>query len=69
MCGMHVHVEIADEDEGVRVIDGIRPWLPLADRDQRELAVLARGATPATPAGVQQVWGRWSSAGPARGLR
>ena len=41
VCAMHVHVEVADEDEGIRVIDGIRPWLPVADRAQRELAVLA----------------------------
>ena len=27
--GMHVHVDVADDEEGVRVIDGLRPWLPL----------------------------------------
>jgi carboxylate-amine ligase len=27
--GMHVHVDIADDDEGVRVIGGVRRWLPL----------------------------------------
>jgi glutamate---cysteine ligase / carboxylate-amine ligase len=29
VCAMHVHVEVTDGEEGVRVIDGIRPWLPL----------------------------------------
>ena len=29
VCAMHVHVEVADTDEGVRAIDGIRPWLPV----------------------------------------
>ena len=29
VCGMHVHVDVADDDEGVRVIDGLRPWLPV----------------------------------------
>src|SRR4051794_33859519 len=29
VCGMHMHVDISDDEEGVRVIDGIRPWLPL----------------------------------------
>ena len=25
-CGCHVHVSIADEDEGVRILDHLRPW-------------------------------------------
>ena len=29
VCGMHVHVGVTDAEEGVRVIDGIRPWLPV----------------------------------------
>src|SRR4051812_1973715 len=29
VCGMHVHVDIDGEAEGVRVIDGLRPWLPV----------------------------------------
>ena len=29
VCGMHVHVQVEDEEEGVRVIDGIAPWLPV----------------------------------------
>lgn len=28
-CAMHVHLQIEDRDAGVRVADGIRPWLPL----------------------------------------
>src|SRR4051812_16387322 len=27
-CGMHVHVEIESDEEGVGVIDRIAPWLP-----------------------------------------
>ena len=27
--GMHVHVGISDPEEGVRVLNGLRPWLPL----------------------------------------
>jgi carboxylate-amine ligase len=27
--GMHVHVDVADDEEAVRVVDGIRDWLPL----------------------------------------
>ena len=28
VCAMHVHVDVADDEEGVRVIDGLSPWLP-----------------------------------------
>lgn len=28
-CAMHIHLEIADRDSGIRIADGIRPWLPL----------------------------------------
>lgn len=27
-CGMHVHVSVSSRDEGVAVLDRIRPWLP-----------------------------------------
>lgn len=27
--GMHVHVGVSDHEEGIRVVNGIRPWLPL----------------------------------------
>lgn len=29
VCGMHVHVDVADDEEAVRVIDRLRPWLPV----------------------------------------
>src|SRR5919202_262981 len=29
VCAMHVHVGVADDDEGVAVIDRVRPWLPV----------------------------------------
>lgn len=64
VCGMHVHVDIADEDEAVRVLDGIRPWLQVL------LAVSANspywhGRDTAFASWRSQVWGRWPSAGPA----
>ena len=37
--GMHVHVDVADDEEGVRVIDGLRPWLPLLTALHLQLAV------------------------------
>ena len=68
VSAMHIHVDVDDEEQGVRVLDGIRPWLPVL------LAVSAnspywRGATPATPAGASQIWSRWPSNGTARGVR
>jgi glutamate---cysteine ligase / carboxylate-amine ligase len=29
VCAMHVHVEVAGAEEGVRALDAIRPWLPV----------------------------------------
>ncbi len=62
VCGMHVHVEITDDAEGVRVIDGVRPWLPLLT------AISANspywdGRDSGYASWRSQVWGRWSSAG------
>jgi carboxylate-amine ligase len=63
VCGMHVHVEIDDDAEGVRVIDGIRPWLPLLT------AISANspywdGRDTGHASWRSRVWQRWPSAGP-----
>lgn len=29
VCGLHVHVEVADDEERVRALDRVRGWLPL----------------------------------------
>ncbi len=68
VCATHVHVEVADDDEGVRVIDRIRPWLPL---------LIALGANSPYWQGRDtghaswrsQVWGRWPTAGAAQPFR
>jgi YbdK family carboxylate-amine ligase len=62
-CGCHVHVGIASTDEGVGVLDRIRPWLP---------ALLALSANSPFWQGTDtsyasfryQAWGRWPGAGP-----
>jgi carboxylate-amine ligase len=60
--GMHVHVEVADDEEGVRIIDGLRPWLPL-------LVALSANSPYAASADTgyaswrYQLWGQWPSAG------
>ncbi|MBA2573515.1 MAG: glutamate--cysteine ligase [Nocardioidaceae bacterium] len=63
VSGMHVHVSIEDDEEGVGVIDRVRPWLPI---------LLALSANSPFVHGVDtgfaswrsQMWGRWPSAGP-----
>jgi glutamate---cysteine ligase / carboxylate-amine ligase len=62
-CGCHVHVAVNSPDEGVEVLDRIRPWLaPL-------LALSANspfwnGEDSGYRSYRAQVWQRWPSAGP-----
>ena len=62
---MHVHVDVADDDEAVRVVDGLQPWLPFL------LAV--SGNSPyweerdtGHASWRSRVWGQWSTAGPSQ---
>jgi glutamate---cysteine ligase / carboxylate-amine ligase len=62
-CGCHVHVSVDDEEEGVAVLDRIRPWLPTL------LAITAnspfwQGRDTGYASYRYSVWGRWPSAGP-----
>lgn len=64
VCAMHVHVEVASDEEAVGVIDRIRPWLPVL------LALSAnspywRGLDTGFASWRSQIWGRWPSSGPA----
>ncbi len=62
-CGCHVHVSVSDDDEGVVVLDHLRPWTSV---------LLALSANSPSWQGVasgyasyrSQVWGRWPTAGP-----
>lgn len=62
-CGCHVHVSVESDEEGVAVLDRIRPWLP---------ALLALSANSPFWQGQDtrygsyrsRVWGRWPMAGP-----
>ncbi len=63
-CGMHIHVEVSSDDEGVRLIDGVRPWLPLL------IAIGANspywlGRDTGYASWRSQLWGRWPTAGAA----
>ena len=62
-CGCHVHVEVADDEEGVRILDNLRPW--------NAILLALSGNSPSwqgTHTGYasyrSQVWGRWPTAGP-----
>ncbi len=61
-CAMHIHVDIADDEEGVRVLDGINPWLPVL------LAISANspyqhGRDTAHASWRAQIWTRWPAHG------
>jgi carboxylate-amine ligase len=63
-CGFHVHVAVADMEEGIAVLDRARTWLPV---------VLALSANSplwhGSPTGFAsyryQAWGRWPTTGPS----
>lgn len=62
VCAMHVHVEVADDEEGVAVIDRIRSWLPVL------LAISAnspfwRGGDTGYASWRTQIWTRLPSNG------
>ncbi len=61
-CGMHVHVRIDSDEEGVAVIDRIAPWLPIV------LAISANSPfyedrDTGYASWRSQVWTRWPSGG------
>ncbi|MYY13469.1 YbdK family carboxylate-amine ligase [Streptomyces sp. SID4919] len=62
-CGCHVHVSVESDEEGVAVLDRIRPWLAVL------LALSAnspfwQGKDSRYSSYRSRVWGRWPSAGP-----
>lgn len=64
VCGMHVHVDVSDDEEGVRVIDGLRPWLPVL-RALSANSPFFHGRDTGYASWRAQVWGRWPTAGPS----
>ncbi|MFF8828120.1 glutamate--cysteine ligase [Streptomyces sp. NPDC015131] len=62
-CGCHVHVSVTSDEEGVGVLDRIRPWLPVL------LALSAnspfwQGQDSGYHSYRARVWSRWPSSGP-----
>lgn len=63
VCGMHVHVEIDDEEEGVRILDRIQPWLPVLVALSAN-SPFNNGVDTTYASWREQVWDGWPSAGP-----
>ena len=63
VCGMHVHVGIDDDDEGVRVLDQIQPWLPVLVALSAN-SPFDHGVDTSYASWREQVWDAWPSTGP-----
>ncbi len=63
VCGMHVHVEVDDDDEGVRVLDRLQPWLPVLVALSAN-SPFDRGIDTSYASWREQVWDGWPSSGP-----
>ncbi|WP_069174286.1 glutamate--cysteine ligase 2 [Streptomyces griseus] len=62
-CGCHVHVSVESDEEGVAVVDRIRPWLsPLLAMSAN--SPFWQGIDTGYRSYRSRVWGRWPSAGP-----
>lgn len=64
VCGMHVHIDVSSDEEGVAVTDYLRPWLPLL----RAVAVNSPywlGRDTGYASWRSMVWNRFPTAGPA----
>lgn len=63
VCGMHVHIEVDDDEEGVRIIDRVQPWLPVLVALSAN-SPFHKGVDTAYASWREQVWDGWPSAGP-----
>jgi carboxylate-amine ligase len=57
---MHVHVAVDGEEEGIRAVDGARPWLPLLTAISAN-SPYWEGRDSGYASWRSQVWGRWAS--------
>ena len=63
ICGCHVHVSVADDDEGVAVLNRLRVWLPVLTALTAN-SPFWQGEDTGYASYRSQVWRRWPSAGP-----
>ncbi|MXG88561.1 glutamate--cysteine ligase [Nocardioides flavescens] len=62
-CGMHVHVAIESDEEGVGCLDRIAPWLPVLAAVSSN-SPYADGRDTGYASWRTQAWSSWPSAGP-----
>jgi glutamate---cysteine ligase / carboxylate-amine ligase len=62
-CGCHIHVAVTSDEEGVAVLDRIRPWLPVLTAIAAN-SPFWNGVDTGYAAFRAQAWGRWPSSGP-----
>ncbi len=62
-CGCHVHVEVESPQEGVAVLDRIRPWLPVL-RALSANSPFWQEQDSGFASYRTELWKRWPSAGP-----
>ncbi|MGV8907523.1 MAG: YbdK family carboxylate-amine ligase [Propionicimonas sp.] len=62
-CGCHVHVQVADDEEGVAVLDRIGRWLPILLAMSTN-SPFWNGIDSGYASYRSQVWQRWPTAGP-----
>ncbi|MGW7266977.1 glutamate--cysteine ligase 2 [Streptomyces sp. NPDC054842] len=63
VCGCHVHVSVESDDEGVAVVDRIRPWLSVLTAISAN-SPFWQGRNSQYSSYRSRVWGRWPMAGP-----
>ncbi|MFF8990346.1 glutamate--cysteine ligase [Streptomyces sp. NPDC014983] len=63
VCGCHVHVSVDSDEEGVAVLDRLRPWLPVLTAIGAN-SPFWQGHDTGYHSYRSRVWGRWPSAGP-----
>jgi carboxylate-amine ligase len=63
-CGMHVHVAIESDEEGVGCLDRIAPWLPVLLAMSTN-SPFSAGKDTSYASWRTQMWSTWPSAGPA----
>ena len=61
-CGMHVHVGITSREEGVGIVDRLRPWLPVVLALSTN-SPYAEGADTGYASWRAQLWTRWPTSG------
>lgn len=62
-CGCHVHVSVDSDEEGIEVLDRIRPWLGVL-RAVSANSPFWQGRDSGYASYRSRVWNRWPSAGP-----